>query len=98
MIYTVWKSFHRFLVVCNQYATRIGTYGVLKKGWKCRKCLKQATACLVTGVSLVTTELSSYVSRQWVLCRDRIWSGQGVPGSRPCFLSVVTMSRPRRSR
>ena len=43
----------------------------------------------------VATEISSSVSRMWVLCRDRIWSWQGVLGSRSWFLSVMTMSRQR---
>ena len=47
------------------------------------------------GVFSVLTELVGSVSRQRVLCHDKIWPWQGVPRSRPCLLSVVTMSQQR---
>ena len=41
---------------------------------------------VATEVFSVVTELSSSMSRPWVLCRARIWSWQGVPGSRSWLL------------
>ena len=60
------------------------TYGVLKKGWKCKKCLEQATACLGHDRGfLVATELFPtglghdkaswiYVATWFSLCRDMV--------------------------
>ena len=50
---------------------------------------------VMTEVFSVATKLSGFVSRQWVLCCDRIWSRPGVPRSWPWLLSVVTMSQLR---
>ena len=40
-----------------------------------RKATTRWQVWVATEVFFVTTELSSFVSRQWVLCCKRIWYG-----------------------
>ena len=68
----------------NENAIGNGTYGVLKKGWKCKKCLEQATASLghdrgfLVVTKLFPTGLGRdrasclYVETWFSLCRDMV--------------------------
>ena len=59
MINTVWQGFPRFhvaFVIKKLLYIEFSVFRKKKKGWKCRKCQEQATACLGrdTGIPIAT--------------------------------------------
>ena len=89
MIYTVWQSLPRFLVVSMMK-------GALGRGLKMQEIPRTSYYRLAglgrdRGFRCRDRALWFFVTK-WVLCHDRIWSWQGVLGSRPWLLPVVTMS------